>query len=178
MNAKRFYKAHATGYPLHSRLKWRGLNISIENGVGSVREGVDGNGKPWRVRMKVPYGYIRNTESPDGDHLDVFVGPNLLSDKVFVVHTVDPVQGRYDEDKVFIGFDSPQGAKKCYLEHYTDPRWYGGMTQFDADHFVLLVKSGKLMKRKALVGKPVPNASKSELQRLLEIAIQANTLKQ
>jgi len=40
------------------------------------------------------------------------------------------------------------------------------------------VKSGKLMKRKALVGKPVPNASKSELQRLLEIAIQANTVKQ
>lgn len=60
MNAKRFYKAHATGYPLHSRLKWRGLNISIENGVGSVREGVDGNGKPWRVRMKVPYVHTKH----------------------------------------------------------------------------------------------------------------------
>jgi len=43
-----------------------GLDISIENPKGSVRRGVDPNGKSWEVKMPAHYGYITRVRSRDG----------------------------------------------------------------------------------------------------------------
>lgn len=45
--------------PLENRLKWHGLDISIENDRDSEREWTDRHGKKGKTVMKFPYGYIR-----------------------------------------------------------------------------------------------------------------------
>lgn len=95
-----------------------GLDITIENPRGSERSGTDKSGKPWRVEMAHHYGYIKRTEGADGDQVDVFIGPNPDSDKVFVVNQVDPSTKRFDEHKVMLGFDNAAAARKGYLANY------------------------------------------------------------
>src|SRR6267142_1782052 len=88
---------------LHDRIKFRGLSISIENRKGSIRKGVDKNGKAWKVKMTHAYGYIRMTEGVDGDHVDCFIGPNENAKNVYIIHRQDPGMKVYDEDKCMVG---------------------------------------------------------------------------
>lgn len=106
----------------HIRL--HGLDISIENPRGSERSGTDRGGKPWKVRMRHHYGYIKGTVGKDKDHLDVFIGPTPNSPKVYVVDQVDPDTGRFDEHKVLLGFKGLGQAKAGYLGNYA-PGWQG-----------------------------------------------------
>jgi hypothetical protein len=113
---------------LERRLVFQGLNISVENDVGSTRRGVAPNGKKWATKMKVPYGYIRMTQGVDGDHVDCFVGPFAAAKNAYVVHVRKPPAFKvFDEDKVMLGFSGPQAAKKSFLEHYDGPEFFGGM---------------------------------------------------
>jgi hypothetical protein len=41
------------------RFIWNGLEIVIENPEGSVRSGIDSDGKSWETKMQNHYGYIR-----------------------------------------------------------------------------------------------------------------------
>lgn len=107
--------------PLQGRLNFQGLEISIENRKGGVREGVDPDGNEWRTKMKYPYGYIRRTEGADEDHIDCFVGPVEDAENVYVVHIKDTKTDKYDEDKVMLGFDSKEEAEKAFCQHYDDP---------------------------------------------------------
>ena len=114
-------------YKLDGRTTFQGLPISIENDRGSTRSGVDSDGKPWSVTMTYPYGYIRRTEGVDGDHVDCFIGPNKEAPNVYVIHTVDPKTGKYDEDKVCLGFSNAQDAKQAFLENYSSPKFFGSL---------------------------------------------------
>lgn len=102
-------------------VKIDGFDITIENPKGSVRSGVDADGKPWSVTMNNTYGYIRGTESVDGDHIDVFLGDS--GNKVYVVDQVKP-DGSFDEHKVMYGFNSMEEATEAYLSNYS-PGWQG-----------------------------------------------------
>lgn len=104
-------------------VKIGGYDISIEQPAGSVRSGKDASGKEWSVTMKNTYGYIRGTEGVDGDHIDVFLGQNPESDKVFVVDQVNPDKS-FDEHKVMMGFDRLEDARKAYLSNYEEG-WQG-----------------------------------------------------
>jgi len=122
--------------PLQGRLNFQGLEISIENRKGGVREGVDPDGNEWRTKMEYPYGYIRRTEGADEDHIDCFVGPNKDSQTVYVVHIKDPKTDKYDEDKVMLGFDSKEEAEKVFCQHYDDPeKFYLDTTTMTMDDF-------------------------------------------
>jgi len=113
---------------LHYKTTFQGLPISIENRKGSIRRGVDPDGNEWETKHKQPYGYIPGTKGPDGDAVDVFVGPNADAAHAYVVHINDPETGEYDEDKVFLGFDSRSGAISCFRQHYDDPnKFYRGV---------------------------------------------------
>lgn len=101
-----------------------GFDISIEQPKGSIRSGTDENGNKWETEMKNTYGYIRGTESRDGDHIDVFLGDNLNSDKVFIVDQVNPETLEFDEHKVMMGFDTIEDARAAYLSNYEDG-WNG-----------------------------------------------------
>lgn len=96
-----------------------GLPITLENPRGSVRRGVTREGDPWETTMPHHYGYIRRTESEaDGDHIDVFIGPDLESELVFVVDQLQPATGRFDEHKVMLGFRSAAEARQAYEDAY------------------------------------------------------------
>ena len=102
-----------------------GFDISIENPRGSVRSGVDENGNEWSVTMHDTYGYIRNTESVDGDHIDIFLSDHIgnWNGSVFVVDQVKP-DGSFDEHKVMYGFDTEEEAREAYLANYSEG-WQG-----------------------------------------------------
>ena len=100
-----------------------GFDITIENPKGSVRSGVDANGKPWSVTMNNTYGYIRGTEGVDGDHIDVFLSDNPASGKVWVIDQVKP-DGSFDEHKVMYGFVNAMDATNAYLSNYSEG-WQG-----------------------------------------------------
>lgn len=128
---------------LDRRIKFRGLDISIETDKGNVRQGVDKNGKKWKVTMTWPYGYCRMSQGTDGDHIDVFIGPNEKAKYVYVIHIKDINTGKYDEDKCMLGFNSAKEAKVALLENYNNPKFYDGMDILSFEEFKCKVLSTK-----------------------------------
>lgn len=119
-----------------------GLPFTIENPKGSVRRGTDENGKQWEQVMNNTYGKIRRTEGVDGDHIDVFFGPNLHSEKVFVVDQRNVNTGEFDEHKVMLGFDSMQEAQDAYLSNYEEGwQGMGPVTETTMDEFKKWIES-------------------------------------
>lgn len=100
------------------------FDITIENHVGSVRKGVDADGKEWSNTMANTYGYIKGTEGVDGDHIDVFLHENMdlwNGRKVYVVDQTN-TDGSFDEHKVMLGFNDKEEAMSAYLANY-DATW-------------------------------------------------------
>lgn len=145
-------------------VKVQGLDISIENPVGSVRSGTDAGGKPWSVTMKRDYGYIKGTVGRDKDHLDVYLGPDLNSDNVFVIDQINPTTGKFDEHKVMLGYraDSAGQARMDYAAHFSDGKGnsrVGGMTGMTMADFKEWIKNGHFtepLSSKKAVAPPVP----------------------
>ena len=98
-------------------VKLDGYDITIENPKGSVRSGVDANGKSWSTTMNNDYGYIRGTKAVDGDHIDVFLSDKPEEGRVFVVDQAKQ-DGSFDESKVMYGFNSLEEARDAYLSNY------------------------------------------------------------
>lgn len=120
------------------RVQWAGLEIAIENPVGSVREG-----RGWCTKMKNAYGYICRSEAVDGDEVDVYLGPDMDgADTVYVVHQRKAGDWKaYDEDKAMLGFPSEAAARAAYLAHYDDERFLGPITAMPVAEFVAKVKA-------------------------------------
>lgn len=100
------------------------FDITIENPAGSLRKGVDADGKEWSTQMANTYGYIKGTEGVDGDHIDVFLHENMdewNGRKVFVVDQTN-TDGSFDEHKVMLGFNDKDEAMTAYLANY-DKTW-------------------------------------------------------
>ena len=125
-------------------LKWHGLNIRIEHPEGTVREGVDETGKPWRTVFRYAYGEIRGTEGMDGDPVDVFIGQHPGAHEVYIVQQMRrKAWSEQDEEKVMLNFASIDEAKTAYLEHYDDPRFFGGIRAMPVAEFIDKVKATK-----------------------------------
>lgn len=124
-------------------VKINGFDVSIEQPVGSVRSGKDASGKEWSQVMNNTYGYIRGTESVDGDHIDVFLGPDMNSDMVYVVDQVN-TDGSFDEHKVMMGFPSLEDARSAYLSNYEEGwQGLGNITGVALDEFKKWIDSSK-----------------------------------
>ena len=130
-------------FKLQGHTTHQGLGIAIENRKGSVRSGVDKDGKPWRTEMKHPYGYIKGTKGADGEEIDAYVGPHEDATHAYVVHQRKHDGKTYDEDKVMLGFPSKQHAEKAYLAHYNDPKFLGPVKAVPMDRFKELVSKGE-----------------------------------
>jgi hypothetical protein len=122
------------------RINFRGLNIRIEQKVGSVREGVGKNGNRWKVRFYRPYGFISDTMGKDGDEIDCFIGDHWESDNVYIVHQLRP-DGLYDEDKVMLGFLDLGSARDGYLAHFNTQGFIGKITTMPFFEFKEKVKT-------------------------------------
>ncbi len=98
--------------PIKELYKVDGLDIAIEWPKGDTRKYKDG----FSQKMKADYGYIQGTQDNDGEELDVYVGDNKQSTKVFVLKQLKD-NGKFDEHKVMLGYDSEEAAKKAYVAH-------------------------------------------------------------
>ena len=101
------------------------FDITIDNPAGSVRSGVNKEtGEKWETKMANAYGYILNTESADGDHIDVFLAEDMDwwdARRVFVIDQTKE-DGSFDEHKVMLGFNDGHDAMRAYLANY-DAAW-------------------------------------------------------
>ena len=124
-------------------IKVDGLDITIEQPKGSIRRGTDANGKQWESEMHNTYGYIRGTESVDGDHIDIFLSDNPTEGKVFVVDQVNK-DGSFDEHKVMYGFSDMESAKRAYLSNYEEGwQGLGSITEVKKEDFKKWIDSSK-----------------------------------
>lgn len=108
-------------------IRYNGMEISIENPAGSVRKGIDKDGREWKSKMYHHYGYIRGSVGRDKDHIDVFIKPGTKeTEKVFIINQVGK-DGKFDEHKCMLGFSTKDEAIKAYLKNY-EKGWKVGPT--------------------------------------------------
>jgi hypothetical protein len=140
---------------LHGRLNFRGLEISVENRMGSIREWKNSHdGTEGMTRMRHAYGYFKGTIGCDQDAVDVFVGPNREAPNVYIVDQMKaPDFTEFDEQKVLVGFLTQDDARKFYLAHYDDPRFFGRIAELSFEEF-----REKVMKTRGNGGKPIVKA--------------------
>ena len=139
---------HAGNYK-KQHLSFHGLPIAIETAKGETREGVDPNGKPWSVTMPADYGYIKRTEGADGDHVDVYLGPDRHSQMVFLINQHDHGTGKFDEHKVMLGYTSERAAVEAYDKGFSDGKGrdrIGSVEPMSLDAFKHWLKTGKTTK--------------------------------
>ncbi|MAD44698.1 MAG: hypothetical protein CMH98_06810 [Oceanospirillaceae bacterium] len=142
---------------LQDRYQFQKLPISIETKAGQSRSGTDPDDHDWSIAMQYDYGYIRGTKGADGEEIDVYIGPNRSAENVYIVkqHAIEKVKAWpsdhcpkcqkkpaecacpefYDEDKVFLGFDSEPDARAAYITHYDDPRFLGPIETMPIDEY-------------------------------------------
>lgn len=138
-----------------------GLEITIENPKGSYRKGTDKNGKKWKCKMYSHYGYFKKTEGKDGDHVDVFIGPNIKSEIVFIVNQNNS-EGKFDEHKVMLGFNTLQEAEEGYLKNYSKGwKGLGSTIPMTIDQFKSWIQSEDTKK-------PAKQFTKSQIHTELE----------
>lgn len=134
-------------------VEWNGLHVALETPKGTIRKGmakIGGVMREWSVQMQDHYGYVKRTEGADGDQVDVFMGPNPKSDQVWVIDQQD-FNGKFDEHKAMLGYDSQQEAMFAYDRAYSDGRGFERIKDIQsmtADEFKAWVKSDKPKKAK------------------------------
>lgn len=126
-----------------------GMDVAIENPKGSLRKGVDSNGKPWQVEMPGDYGYINGTKGHDGDHVDVTIGSNPDGyQKVWVIDQKKP-DGSFDEHKSMLGYGSRDEAMAAYRASFSDGKAdqrIMGVTEMPKEVFKDWVEKGNTKK--------------------------------
>lgn len=124
------------------------LPVSIETPMGGIRSGVGADGTPWSVRMPVDYGYVKQSTGADGDHVDVYVGPQAHAAEMHPVYVVDQRDAdscRFDEHKAMLGFSTAAAAREAYLAAFSDGRGgerVGAVTRMSWQAFVEWLGSG------------------------------------
>ena len=107
-------------------LKFGGYTFRIENPKGSIRSGVDANGKKWSQEMKDTYGYIEEKTGKDGDKMDFFINDDADLDnwngRVFIIDQKNE-DGSFDEHKVMYGYPSLRAAREAYKRNYEEGWW-------------------------------------------------------
>ena len=110
-----------------------GIPITIEQEIGSIRNGIKEDGTKWSTKFKTRYGFINNVNGVDNDELDCFVGNDQNANMVYIIH--QRLEDGFDEDKCMIGFKTMGDAKKCYLQHVDDPAMLGTIIPISVNEF-------------------------------------------
>jgi hypothetical protein len=105
----------------------QGIPVYIDRPKGFVQTGKDENGNEWSRTYLTDYGFLPRTKGGDGQELDVFIGSDDTSERVFWV-TQNKADGTFDEYKIFVGFATPRDARDCYVAHIPQ-QFYGGMSE-------------------------------------------------
>lgn len=131
----------------HFRLE--GLDVSIENPLGTTRQGTGPNG-PWESPpLQGHYGYIKKTEGADGEHLDVYIAPGPPRRRVYIVDQIDPLTGLFNEHKAMLNYPNQAVAVSAYQNVFSDGSGasrIGAVTEMPMDKFKDWIKNGDTSK--------------------------------
>ena len=116
--AGNYKKAHVQAY---------GLDIAIENPLGTERSGKNKDGREWRQVLHADYGYVKGSVGFDKDHVDVFIAPGFDAEAALPVFVVNQVgkSGKFDEHKAIFGAATEEEAMALYNSNYEEG-WTGG----------------------------------------------------
>lgn len=155
-------KAHPIGpppkrnrktYPYQGTITYAGIiPIRVENQAGSMRRGVDGDGRAWATKMRDHYGEVVGTLGVDGDPVDVFVGPLEHAPWAYVIHANDPRTGLYDECKIMMGYGTKREAATAFRRHYDGPGFYGAIRKVALTELLAWLRDPKNRGRKVTAG--------------------------
>jgi len=126
----------------------KGLRVTIENPVGSIRSGKDNKGKEWKIKMPISYGYINRTIGKDNEQVDVYLNKDMEHD--FDIYIVDQVcinTKAFDEHKIMLGFKDADSAKKAYMKCY-EKNWkgFGSITRLSLNKFKSWLTNKQMLK--------------------------------
>ena len=117
--------------PIKEQYIFHGIPIDIEWRKGETREYP---GSPWKNVMQYDYGYIRGTNSEDGEELDVCIGENPNAEKIYMLMQMDYDKDEFDEFKFMLGFNSPKDAEAKYKKTMQDSM-FGCIVGMSIDRF-------------------------------------------
>jgi hypothetical protein len=144
-------------------MNFQGLPIRVEYPRGSKRPWKDDSGQTQYTTFQNPYGEIPGTTGVDGDPVDVYVGPNKKSDRVFVVKQMKRGDWKkFDEEKMILGCSTAEEARDLYLAHYNDARFCGGIKELSMTEF-----KDRLL-QKGLHGVKIANAAEGRATRIAD----------
>ncbi|NEP10866.1 MAG: DUF1073 domain-containing protein [Symploca sp. SIO2C1] len=103
--------------PVQRVIEWNGLKIGLQYLPFQLRHG---------KMLPVGYGHIQKTKGADGMALDVYVGTKLNSPKIFAIS--QHIDGKFDEEKLFIGVDSKEEAILIYKQ-VMPAEFFGGIRE-------------------------------------------------
>ena len=136
-------------------IRIQGLDVAIETPRGQVRFGHD-------IPLPAHYGYFKRTTGKDGDQVDLFIGPNPESKRIFIVDQTKEDGTTFDEHKALLGFDSQGEAVNAYLDSYT-PGWkLGPVTEMSIDQFMDWLNEGDFSRPISEI-KKVPEPDSQEI---------------
>jgi phage-related protein (TIGR01555 family) len=163
------------GYKL-PKLKIGDMTVAVENPRGTIRQGMDIDGNGWSQKMPHHYGYIRGTKGADDEEMDCFIGHNMDSQRVFVINQ-NGLDGKFDEHKCMIGFDSADQAKEAYANSFSkDWKGFDSIVPMSMGQFRTWIKDGdcysplsasyiaKTTSTPAMAGKPTGPADEASDQ--------------
>ena len=176
----------STGNYKKGKIIIKGLQISIENPKGSIRSGVDKDGKEWNIEMPYTYGYFNRTLGKDGDQIDVYLNKEMPeSFDVYIVDQVDPYTRAFDEHKILFGFENKTNAKEAYLDCCEDDwKGFGSITKISLKKFKIWLNddvmnkypANKLTTRQTMDIKNIDLGDRISLVRLFGEVISEKTL--
>ena len=145
-------------------LRLGGMDITIDTPKDAERSGTAPDGTRWSVKMPAHYGYVKRSEGADGDQVDVYIGPEADTGRVFVFDQFDPKTRRFDEHKAVLGVRSIEDAQDLYDGGFSDgsgPRRRGGVTEMSTDEFRTWAMSGDTSKPLGEVATSAPKKPKT-----------------
>ena len=99
------------------KIVFKGFKIHLDQPAGSSRTWTYDDGRaPFTAHYKHNYGFFPGVKGRDGDDLDVYVGPDKKSDKVFIWDKLKSDGKTLDEHKVMLGFNTTKLIKKDILD--------------------------------------------------------------
>lgn len=146
--------------PIKKNIAWNDITIGVEWPKGSTRQYANSD---FKKHMIASYGYIKNTDSVDGEEIDVYIGEDSDAEYVYKVKQLfDPAEGSdkeawtFDEWKFMLNFESQEEAEKTYIKCMTKQH-FGGCTKMTIASFKKFIAKNKKTKSltKSIPGLPI-----------------------
>lgn len=135
--------------PRMEKINFHGIPITIEWRKGDRKP--DKHDPEWSYLVENDYGFFDNTTSPEEEELDVYIGEDKESERVFLASMLE--DGEFAEFKVLLGFDSRKTAQRFFECQYGECRCgpFMEMTMADLKDWIELQKPKAMKEAKLLI---------------------------